>query len=95
MEIDLSNYIKAPGQYEVRFSNAVSVTGMWVEEAKIFFDGDPNTLQEFIQRKPNENVFYINRTGQIDGHTRSVLKVRMYSDNSSFQNKGFIKIKKR
>jgi alpha-L-fucosidase len=95
MTIDLSSFITAPGQYEVNFSNAVSVTGMWVEKARIIFDNDPKTLQEFIQRKPNENVFYINRTGQTDQHTSSVLKVEMSSDNRSFQNKGFVKIKKR
>ena len=95
MSIDLGPFITAPGQYEVSFTNAVSVTGMWVEKAEIIFDNDPNTLQEFIQRKPNENIFYINRTGQIDKGTSSILKVTMQSDNSSFQNKGFIKIRKR
>lgn len=95
MTIDLGTYITAPGQYEVSFTNAVSVTGMWVEKAEIIFDNDPNTLQEFIQRKPNENVFYINRTGQIDKGTSSILKVVLQSDNSSFQNKGFVKIRKR
>lgn len=95
MSIDLGPFITAPGQYEVNFTNAVSVTGMWVEKAEIIFDNDPNTLQEFIQRKPNENIFYINRTGQIDKGTSSILKVFMQSDNSSFQNKGFIKIRKR
>jgi alpha-L-fucosidase len=95
MIVDLSSFITAPGQYEVNFSNAVSVTGMWVEKAQIVFDNDPKTLQEFIQRKPNENIFYINRTGQIDKNTSSILKVEMSSDNSSFQNKGFVKIKKR
>lgn len=95
MNIDLGKYITAPGQYEVSFTNAVSVTGMWVEKAQIVFDNDPKTLQEFIQRKPKENVFFINRTGQIDKNTRSILKVEMSSDNSSFQNKGFVKIRKR
>lgn len=95
MSIDLGKYITAPGQYEVSFTNAVSVTGMWVEKAEIIFDKDPNTLQEFIQRKPKENVFFINRTGQIDTGTSSVLKVEMRSDNGSFQNKGFVKIRKR
>lgn len=95
LHIDLGKYITAPGQYEVSFTNAVSVTGMWVEKAEIIFDRDPNTLQEFIQRKPNENVFYINRTGQIDKSTSSILNVVMRSDNSSFQNKGFVKIRKR
>lgn len=95
MSIDLGKYITAPGQYEVSFTNAVSVTGMWVEKAEIIFDKDPNTLQEFIQRKPKENVFFINRTGQIDTGTSSVLKVEMHSDNGSFQNKGFVKIRKR
>lgn len=95
MSIDLGKFITAPGQYEVSFTNAVSVTGMWVEKAEIIFDNDPKTLQDFIQRKPNENVFYINRTGQIDKGTSSILKVVMQSDNSSFQNKGFVKIRKR
>lgn len=95
MSIDLGKYITAPGQYEVSFTNAVSVTGMWVEKAEIIFDKDPNTLQEFIQRKPKENVFFINRTGQIDKGTSSILNVVMRSDNSSFQNKGFVKIRKR
>ncbi|WP_064198635.1 MULTISPECIES: alpha-L-fucosidase [Emticicia] len=95
MRVDLSSFITAPGQYEVSFTNAVSVTGMWVEKAQIIFDNDPNTLQEFIQRKSNENIFYINRTGQIDKNTSSILKAEMSSDNSSFQNKGFIKIRKR
>lgn len=95
MRVDLSKYITAPGQYEVSFTNAVSVTGMWVEKATILFDNDPNTLQEFIKRKDKENVFYINRTGQIEKGTSSILQVVMQSDNSSFQNKGFIKIRKR
>ncbi len=95
MRIDLGKYITAPGQYEVSFTNAVSVTGMWVEKAEIIFDNDPNTLQEFIQRKAKENVFFINRTGQIDNGTSSILNVVMRSDNSSFQNKGFVKIRKR
>lgn len=95
MSIDLGKYITAPGQYEVIFTNAVSVTGMYVEKAEIIFDKDPNTLQEFIQRKPKENVFFINRTGQIDKGTSSILKVVMSSDNRSFQNKGFVKIRKR
>lgn len=95
MSIDLGKYITAPGQYEVSFTNAVSVTGMWVEKAEIIFDKDPNTLQEFIQRKPKENVFFINRTGQIDKGTSSILNVTMRSDNSFFQNKGFVKIRKR
>lgn len=95
MRIDLGKYITAPGQYEVSFTNAVSVTGMWVEKAEIIFDNDPNTLQEFIQRKAKENVFFINRTGQIDKSTSSILNVVMRSDNRSFQNKGFVKIRKR
>lgn len=95
MSVDLGKYITASGQYEVSFTNAVSVTGMWVEKAEIIFDKDPNTLQEFIQRKPKENVFFINRTGQIDKGTSSILNVIMRSDNSSFQNKGFVKIRKR
>lgn len=95
MSIDLSKYITAPGQYELSFTNSVSVTGMWVEKATIVFDHDTNTLQEFIKRKENENVFFINRTGQIDKGTSSILNVIMRSDNHSFQNKGFIKIRKR
>ena len=95
MTIDLGKFITAPGQYEISFTNAVSVTGMWVEKAELIFDKDPNTLQEFIQRKPKANVFFINRTGQIDKGTSSILKVVMSSDNRSFQNKGFVKIRKR
>ena len=94
MTIDLSSYILMPGQYEVAFTYSVNITGMQVEKAEIIFEND-TTLQEYITRKDNTNTFYINRTSQVAAGSSSVLKVRMSSDNSVFQNKGNIKIRQR
>lgn len=95
LTVDLTPFIQQPGQYEVTFLNSVNITGMWVEKAEVILDQDPNTLQEFITRKAGENTFYINRTAQVDRGNTSVLKVKMSSDNRSFQNKGTIVIRKR
>jgi alpha-L-fucosidase len=94
MTIDLSPYIRKPGQYEVAFTFSVNVTGMRVDKAEIIFEND-NTLQEYITRKDDTNTFYINRTSQVATGSSSVLKVSMSSDNSVFQNKGIIRIRER
>jgi len=95
LTIDLSPFITKPGQYEVAFTVSVAVTGMHVEKAEIFFDNDNLTQQTFIQRKEKTNNFYINRTAQVAKGSSSILKVRMISNNTVFQNKGEIKIRER
>jgi hypothetical protein len=67
---------------------------MTVDEAEIIFEND-NTLQEYLTRKDESNTFYINRTSQVANGSSSVLKVKMSSDNTVFQNKGIIKIRER
>lgn len=94
MTFDLSPYILKPGQYEVAFTFSVNVTGMKVDKAEIIFENDV-TLQEYITRKGNSNTFFINRTSQVAAGSSSVLKVKLSSDNSVFQNKGAVKIRER
>lgn len=93
--IDLSQFIRKPGQYEVVFTNSVSITGMNVMKAEIYFDNDMLTQQDFIQRESNKNIFYINRTAQVATGSSSIMEVEMSSDNKVFQNKGEIKIRER
>lgn len=94
MAVDLTPYILKPGQYEVAFTYSVNVTGMTVDEAEIIFEND-NTLQEYLTRKDGSNTFYINRTSQVANGSSSVLKVKMSSENTVFQNKGIVKIRER
>ena len=93
--IDLSPFIKEPGQYEVVFTSSVVITGMKVSNAAIYFDNDKLTQQSFIKRKEATNTFYINRTAQVADGSSSILEVEMTSDNAVFQNRGEIKIRKR
>jgi len=93
--IDLTPFITKPGQYEISFTNTVAVTGMKVEKAQVFFDDDMKTQQDFIKRKNNGNLFNINRTAQVAKGSRTILKVRMISDNAVFQNKGDILVRER
>jgi alpha-L-fucosidase len=93
--IDLSSFIRKPGQYEVAFTGSVVITGMKVSKAQIFFDNDMLTQQDFIRQGVSANTFYINRTAQVAGGSNSMLKVEMVSDNKVFQNKGEIKIRER
>lgn len=93
--IDLSPYITKPGQYEVTFTASVVITGMQVKKAEIYFDNDKLTQQSFIQYKKGSNTFYINRTAQVAEGSSTILKVKMASDNTVFQNKGEIKIRER
>jgi len=93
--IDLSPFIKHPGQYEVTFTASVVVTGMKVTKAEIYFDGDRQTQQDFIRQKEKLNTFYVNRSAQVAQGSSSILKVKMSSNNEVFQNKGEIKIRER
>jgi alpha-L-fucosidase len=93
--IDLSTFMRKPGQYEVAFSASVVITGMKVNKAEVFFDNDLLTQQDFIQQGAKANTFYINRTAQVAEGSSTILKVEMISDNKVFQNKGEIKIRER
>lgn len=93
--VDLSSFIKRPGQYEVVFTSSVVITGMNVVKAEIYFDGDMLTQQDFIRQKEKSKTFYINRTAQVAQGSSSVMKVKMSSDNAVFQNKGEIRIRER
>lgn len=95
MTVDLSKFIIKPGQYEVAFTSSVVITDMHVEKAKIYFDKDIFTQQDFLQRKGESNTFYINRTAQVTQGSTTILKVEMTSDNLVFQNKGEILIRER
>lgn len=93
--IDLTTFMRKPGQYEVAFTASVVITGMKVNKAEVYFDNDLLTQQDFIKEGTAANTFYINRTAQVAEGSSTILKVEMVSDNKVFQNKGEIKIRER
>jgi alpha-L-fucosidase len=93
--IDLTTFMRKPGQYEVAFTASVVITGMKVNKAEVYFDNDLLTQQDFITQGATANTFYINRTAQVAEGSTTILKVEMISDNKVFQNKGEIKIRER
>ncbi len=95
LTVDLSKFIMKPGQYEVVFKSSVAITEMHIDTARIYFDNDMLTLQDFIQRKGGSNTFFINRTAQVAQGSKTILKVEMTSDNLVFQNKGEILVRER
>lgn len=94
-DIELTEFITRPGQYEVAFTGSVVITGIKVVKAEIFFDNDILTQQDFIKSGDTPNTFYINRTAQVGEGSSTLLRVEMYSDNKVFQNKGDIRIRER
>lgn len=93
VRVDLSNYIRTPGQYELKVVYGVNITGIHIDTAIVRFENE-ETLQSYIQRS-DAMTFYINRTSQVDAGSSSVVDLLISSDNSSFNNKGMIMFRRR
>lgn len=93
MVLNLDSFITKPGQYEIAMVADVAITGTYIVETYLEFDGE-NTQQEYLQ-KTGHSSFNINRTAQIDRNSHTKLTLYMKSDNEVFQNRGVFKIRAR
>ncbi|WP_430898678.1 MULTISPECIES: alpha-L-fucosidase [unclassified Paraflavitalea] len=91
--LNLDSFITKPGQYEIAMVADVAITGTYIVETYLEFDGE-NTQQEYLQ-KTGHSSFNINRTAQIDRNSHTKLTLYMKSDNEVFQNRGVFKIRAR
>ncbi len=78
--LNLTPFIKQPGQYEVRFEQSGGISKLKIINAELFYEGE-KTLPEFLIQKGN--TFYINRTAQVTNETSSVLHVTFGTESGT------------
>lgn len=92
LKILLDDFIKKPGQYELKMVSDVSVTGTSIDSAVLLIDGTP--ASKYLVRD-GWDKFYISRTDQIGPNSSTAIILYMRSDNAVFQNRGRIIIRDR
>jgi alpha-L-fucosidase len=92
LKLVLNDFIRKPGQYELKMVKDVSVTGTSVDSAVLLIDGTP--APKYLTRDGWDR-FYISRTDQIGPNSSTAIVLYMHSDNQVFQNRGRFIIKER
>jgi alpha-L-fucosidase len=92
LKLVLNDFIKKPGQYELKMVTDVSVTGSSIDSAVLLIDGTP--ASKYLARD-GWDKFYISRTDQIGPNSSTWIIFYMRSDNKVFQNRGRFIIRER
>jgi alpha-L-fucosidase len=92
LKLVLNEFIKKPGQFEIKMVGDVSVTGTSIDSAILLIDGTP--ASKYLAREGWDR-FYISRTDQIGPSSSTEIIFYMRSDNAVFQNRGRFIIKAR
>jgi alpha-L-fucosidase len=92
LKLVLSDFIRKPGQYELKMVADVSVTGTSIDSAVLLIDG--TAAPKYLARD-GWDKFYISRTDQIGPNSSTAIILYMRSDNAVFQNRGRFIIRER
>jgi alpha-L-fucosidase len=85
LKLVLSDFIRKPGQFELKMVADVSVTGTSIDSAILLIDG--TAAPKYLVRD-GWDKFYISRTDQIGPNSSTAIIFYMRSDNAVFQNRG-------
>jgi alpha-L-fucosidase len=92
LQLVLSDFIRKPGQYELKMVADVSVTGTSIDSAVLLIDG--TAASKYLARD-GWDKFYISRTDQIGPSSSTAIVLYMRSDNAVFQNRGRFIVRER
>jgi alpha-L-fucosidase len=92
LKLLLNDFIRKPGQYELRMVADVSVTSTSIDSAILMIDG--TAASRYLVREGCDK-FYISRTDQIGPNSSTAIVFYMRSDNAVFQNRGRFNIRER
>lgn len=81
LTVDLSPFITAPGQYELKFDPAGKKNKLSVRNMELFFE-HVRAANKFLT-KINRYTFNINRTQQVTNESSTVIKVKMTTKDLS------------
>ena len=81
VEVDISKFIKQPGQFFLRFDN-LGKAGMTLEDIQVFYDGHW-VHEEVLSAVREGEVYLLNRHAQIVDESKIVLKVKLQTQKSS------------
>lgn len=76
LTLDLSPFIRQPGQFEVKFEQTGGQQLFELRNATLFFEGEPAT-PSLLTRLGTGHGFNVNRTAQVTSETSSVLTVEI------------------
>ncbi|HEX5668734.1 MAG TPA: hypothetical protein VFX73_08010, partial [Chitinophagaceae bacterium] len=92
LKLVLSDFIRKPGQYELKMVADVSVTGTSIDSAVLLIDG--TAAPKYLVRD-GWDKFFISRTDQIGPNSSTAIILYMRSDNAVFQNRGRFIVRER
>lgn len=79
LSLDLSPFIREPGQYEVRFVQTGGGDLFQIAQATLLYEGAQAT-PGLLTRLAAPNTFNVNRTAQVTAETSSTLQVVITAD---------------
>jgi alpha-L-fucosidase len=80
MRLNLTPYILAPGQYELKFEQEGGVNKVEILQGKLLYEGEM-ALSQFLLLKGT--TFHINRTAQVTNESSSILEVTFGADGGT------------
>lgn len=81
LTLDLSPFIRKPGQFEVKFEQTVGQHSFRISATTLLYEGEVATPGLLTPLAPN--TFNVNRTAQVTTETRSELKVELTAKDGS------------